>query len=281
MPKPNEGGNEGNSLDPKEELAKMQAQVDASNASVAERDKQIRALSSKSNAWDKVARDLGDTVQYDEATGLPTNVNWGDDDAGKGGNASSGDASNPFQGVVEDTGKVDAYIANSLKGKYLSPEEAQKMVNSAVVQSAKLMNNHFQTTRTVDKILGQEKYKELNKYDSDLSKRTQAYLKESGLGEGAEGAQSFDSWKYSDQRSLKVAADVASAEIILEAQDKKKNDLEAENNAAGNNFANSQGNAAGSGSGGSQEYKKLIEEGKTEELDDLLKKEVAQNLGVG
>ena len=215
-PEPTPGDNPGASLDAlKKELEKQKEEVKT-------RDQSIRALTQKAHAWDKLSRQLGDSIEYDPDTGLPVKINAQDAGPAVRPNASK----HPLAELLGDGeyGKVDEYYKSLLgdHGNYLTKEDAQKLVKEAMYQVYNASRGDFSVLREIDRLMAMDEYKDLGKYDSELSKLTQRFLSENKMGEPLEDAQGWDSWRYADLQSLKHAADMGRAELVLSGQAKQK-----------------------------------------------------------
>ena len=191
------------------------ATVEELQAELAKRDEQIRGLSTKLQAHERVVKDFGDAVERD-AYGNPVRIRTEEEPPPRTTPAvkSNGHPLTSFLGEG-DYGPVDQYYQGLFeKQGYLTKTQLDQ--RDASLRQEMMGNLHL--FRALDKTLANKDYAELGKYDSDLSKRTATVLQQNGWGKPLEGSDAWDKWQYGSTDALRIAADIAGAQLYKEAQ---------------------------------------------------------------
>lgn len=187
-------------------------------------EKQLRGLSAerdqfrqKSQAWEKLGQEAGDVIAYDPQTGLPVGFNVGETNP----NATISTPQNatgkhPLSGFLgeADYSPVDGYYDT----RYVPRQQYLKDLQDTAARAYQAARGDLMVFRQLDKTLSQKDYADLSKYDSDWSKRTADILKQNGWGRSLDGADSWEKWQYASPEALRVAADIAMAQMHREQQ---------------------------------------------------------------
>ena len=191
------------------------ATVEELQAELSKRDEQIRGLSTKLQAHERVVKELGDAVERD-AYGNPVSIRTEPErpTATPKPTTANGHPLTSFLGEG-DYGPVDQYYQGLFeKQGYLT----QKQLDQRDTALRQEMMGNLHLFRALDKTLANKDYAELGKYDSDLSKRTATVLQQNGWGKPLEGSDAWDKWQYGSTDALRIAADIAGAQLYKEAQ---------------------------------------------------------------
>lgn len=249
-------------------------------AELSSRDNQIRALSQVKQAWERnVGKELEGVVDYD-SNGMPIGVTY--DRQGQSAPQPTFDGNNPFSGLVDNPQNVDQYVQSLVARQgFITQEQANRLAQQAAAQGYQAARGDFMVLRNVDRLMGRDTYKDLSDYSSDMSKRTARIMSERQLGKPLDGAKGWDQWQYQTVDSLQLAADLARVEAFEESQRQQQATGEAQSNQGA--AALSVGENAGTPGPGSDEWRKAVESGDSQALDEMMRKEVeqrSQQLGI-
>ena len=168
-----------------------------------------------------------------------------------------------------DPAQIDSYLAQ--KG-FITKQDADRIKTEAAQLGFQAAWNNFQMWHTIKDTVG--KFEGLKDFSSPLSQQTLAILKEKNWANPAEGVTTPGSWEqfqYSGMEAFPLAVELADARLSKQTK---------ESEAAAQAAAQAaQGSGAISGVGvhepqesSSEDWQRLIDEGKTNELDELIRK---------
>lgn len=244
------------------DLAVLQQQLSQLQTQVTEAHNQIKVLSKYRSGMDQILRDAPDAVEFDPATGQ---VRWKESAPSRPSAPAGAPGPHPFADLIEDPTQVNTWLngeVNRLLASqgYVTAQQAQQLANQAY-QSAR---GDFLVLRTIDRLLGNEKYKDLSLYDSPLSKKTMEILQGKGArpvqGEGVV-VDGWDKWQYPAVGSLQEAADLARVALWEEQQAGQSAVAAAQANQGAAGLAQPGGGVPGAGTPGDDSWKKAADEG--------------------
>ena len=201
--------------------------VEELQSELMERDEQIRGLSTKLQAHEKFERNLGDTVERD-AWGNPVKMRAAPTPA------ITTSTGNPFSTVFDDPSVADTWLKQQTEALFkaqgfVTNQQLTTLIQTAQRGAYEMARGDAMLWRNFDKLVVRERpgadgkpvrpYADLDKHDSDFSKRVAKVLQEKHWGEPMnDKAASFATdWRYSDMQALEWAADLARLEMANEA----------------------------------------------------------------
>lgn len=254
-----------------QERARLQAELNG-------RDQQIRALSTKNQAWERnVGKELEGHLEFD-TFGNPVRVRV--DDYGNQRTQTVIAGQHPLTGLVENTEAFDQYLGNRFGQQFATPQQLQQLVNQAKLEAYNAARGDFMTLRSVDKTISDKRYSELSNFESPLSKKTQDVLQRNGWGQPSQaGVSSWDAYRYSDPNALSIAAQIAKSELFESQQQSQESQSQAQA-AAGAAGISGTGSAASATATtrSPEEMAKLFSENPTE-YDRILKESFDRSVG--
>jgi hypothetical protein len=189
--------------------------VEELQAELSKRDEQIRGLSTKLQAHEKVVKEFGDAVERD-SYGNPVRVVTHDRAPARVPNIG-----HPFaQHFGEaDYSNVDAYYQGLIeKQGYLTTAQVEARETAIRQELRGEMMGNIHLFRSLDKTLANKGYADLTDYASARAQRTARILQQNGWGKPLEGADSWDRWQYANADAFRIAADMAEAQLYKEGQ---------------------------------------------------------------
>lgn len=199
--------------------------VEELQAELSKRDEQIRGLSTKLQAHEKVVKDLGDAVERD-AWGNPVSIRTEEPTVNTNGH--------PFANVFDDPSIADSWLKQQTEALFkaqgfVTNQQLDTLIKQAQGAAYQMARGDAMLWRNFDKMVAREKqgkdgkpykpYSDLDNYGSDFAKRTAKILQDKRWGEPMnEKAGSFATdWRYADMQALEWAADLARLEMANEA----------------------------------------------------------------
>ena len=192
------------------------ATVEELQAELSKRDEQIRGLSTKLQAHERVVKDLGDAVERD-SYGNPVRI-LTEDLTPKPVVKSNG---HPFTTHIGegDYSDVDAYYQGLVeKQGYLTTKQMEARETAIRQELRGEMMGNIHLFRSLDKTLAHKDYADLGDYKSPRAQRTAQVLQQNGWGKPLEGADSWDRWQYGSSEAFRIAADIAQSQLDREAK---------------------------------------------------------------
>lgn len=209
------------------------ATIEELQAELAKRDEQIRGISTKLAANERIVKELGEAVERD-AYGNPMRIVAEEEPTVTSPPPPTGTPGNPWTPLASyvpefNPQNAEAYYQqqfNALLAKqgYVTTAQANALVQQAITT----VNGNAAVWRMHDRLTAQESYKSLTDVKSPLYERTAKVLQERRLGaplqadpitgEPLTGPVPFDRWQFRDLEALRFGADYASMELEKEAK---------------------------------------------------------------
>ena len=220
--------------------------VEELQAELSKRDEQIRGISTKLQAHERMVKDLGDRVERD-AYGNPVRVLDATPPA-----RTPVTGGHPFNRHLGegDYSDVDAYYQGLVdKQGYLTKKQMDDRETAIRQELRGEMMGNIHLFRSLDRTLAHKDYADLADYKSARAQRTAQILQSTRIngmpwGRPLEGAESWDQWQYADQNVFRTAADIAQSQLDREAKAATTSTATAAANAAATDLSATPGSGA-------------------------------------
>lgn len=241
----------------------MAPTIEELQAELGKRDEQIRGMSTKLRAHEKVVKDLGDAVQYDQ-WGNPMGVRTEPEPAARPTmTASNGHPLSGFSQLMEgwDPKSVDAYYQQLFQSQgYITAEQFQQYQTAIDQRMTDSIRGNMHLFENIRETLSHKDYADLANWDSPLSKRTLEVMGKLNYGKPLEGAKNWRQLNYTDPEALAKSARVARAELFMEQQANQASVDAAKTAQSASNLSATPANTGVASAGGTKPVAEMSEE---------------------